>query len=114
MPNHDDDFDDDDDDDDFDDDDDGDDDDRDDDGDHHHGHAAHGHAAHGHAGPHDHAAHAAGHGRCAPAPFNGPGWSCLPYGRCLPRALYSHVAGANGLSTFQNVLTCGARPRRCC
>ncbi len=107
MPNHDDDFDDDDDDLDDDDDDGDDDDDRDDD--HHHAHAGHGHAAHGHS-----AAHAFAHGRCAPAPFNGPGWSCLPYGRCQPRALFSHVAGANGLSTFQNVLTCGARPRRCC
>jgi hypothetical protein len=44
----------------------------------------------------------------------GPGDSCHGYGHCDDRARFTHVAGANACSTYQNALTCCKRRRRCC
>ena len=45
----------------------------------------------------------------------GPGDNCRTYGSCHDRAKFTHVAGANACSTYQNALTCcKRRRRRCC
>jgi len=63
---------------------------------------------------HDHNDRDCGRRNCHSGGRCGPGFNCGRYGRCKPRALYSHVAGANACSTFANVLVCCApRPRPC-